>query len=250
MRFGGLVSWRPWCRRLTLPRAWNVCTHRHAERRRRPACAATPLIQKCAWATSNRSSRHCAVRARGRTPACTGAGRPWAPRPAARRRRARRGSRRGVTRRGRSGESRRVKTRDVVPRRGPGPPTTRPRGRSGRRRRPAPITASGLACSDTMAILIAPPPSAAGPSRRESAASPYRARAAARPAAPAAAAASRVVHQLAHGAVQLVHRVETRPAPGGTASYASVVPSATTGMPRCIASISDRPSEVHRNGWR
>ena len=37
---------------------------------------------------------------------------------------------------------------------------------------------------------------------------------------------------------------------GGTASGTSVVASATTGMPRCIASISDRPSEVQRIGCR
>ena len=44
--------------------------------------------------------------------------------------------------------------------------------------------------------------------------------------------------------------VDTTPASGGTASGTSVVASATTGMPRCIASRSDSPSEVHRIGCK
>ncbi len=43
--------------------------------------------------------------------------------------------------------------------------------------------------------------------------------------------------------------VETAPASGGTARAASVVARATTGMPRCIASRRDRPSDVQRSGW-
>ena len=45
-------------------------------------------------------------------------------------------------------------------------------------------------------------------------------------------------------------RVDTIPAPSGTASGASVVASATTGIPRCIASMSDSPSDVQRIGCR
>jgi hypothetical protein len=44
--------------------------------------------------------------------------------------------------------------------------------------------------------------------------------------------------------------VETTPAAAGTASWTSVVPSATTGMPRCMASSSDSPSDVQRIGCR
>src|SRR5690606_18405887 len=47
-----------------------------------------------------------------------------------------------------------------------------------------------------------------------------------------------------------VSRVETTPAPGGMVSAASVAATATTGMPRCIASSRANPSEVHRYGCR
>src|SRR5215212_1567854 len=40
--------------------------------------------------------------------------------------------------------------------------------------------------------------------------------------------------------------VDTTPARAGTARGASVVPSATTGIPRCIASMRERPNDVDR----
>ena len=43
----------PWCRRLTVPSAWNVCTTGMAVPRA-ASSAASPDIQKCAWTTSGR----------------------------------------------------------------------------------------------------------------------------------------------------------------------------------------------------
>ncbi len=50
-RFAGLVSAWPWCRRLTVPKAWKVwATGTPLGRAARSA--ASPDIQKCAWTTS------------------------------------------------------------------------------------------------------------------------------------------------------------------------------------------------------
>ena len=143
-----------------------------------------------------------------------------------------------------------------------GPPPRRPRrasavaelprrARSGRRRPRRRARRAGSRARRPSSILIRSPPRGRRPSRpgsapARSARAPHRRAARARLARPpprrprAARAAS----------PRTSIRFETTPASGGTASTTSVVASATTGMPRCIASISDRPSEVQRIGCR
>jgi hypothetical protein len=65
IRFGGEVSAAPWCRRLTEPRAWKVCSTGTDPA---AATAASPLIQKCACTTSGA----CSAQVRRRSAANSG----------------------------------------------------------------------------------------------------------------------------------------------------------------------------------
>lgn len=109
--------------------------------------------------------------------------------------------------------------------------------------------ASGLACSEIIAILIRIPPAARGPSRPGNGAGRSgRGRSRGPPCPSRRLRRDRRDRRDSAGRRHEARRgfVEMTPALAGTASTTSVVASATTGMPRCIASSSDRSSEVQR----
>ena len=156
IRTGGLVSSRPWNRRLVTPSAWKVCTTGRS-RSRVADSAASPDIQKCACTTSGGSAANRAASSEPSWPtsgssSSFGTG---AAGPASRCSTSTPSSVR--TRSGSSAESRRVWTVTSWPARASArasdstwtfwPPASTP-----------PTAASGLACSDTMAILIGSPP--------------------------------------------------------------------------------------------
>jgi hypothetical protein len=70
MRWSGLVSAAPWCRRFTEPSAWKVCTT-GTSTVRAAVTAASPLIQKCACATSgSQDERQSAASQSAKVPMC------------------------------------------------------------------------------------------------------------------------------------------------------------------------------------
>src|SRR5512144_907649 len=156
IRCAGEVSLWPWCRRLTTPSAWKVCTT-GIPSGRAAASAARPDIQKWAWTTSGRSRSHSVCRSRAKSSmygsssslgtAVGGPAATWSTTtPGC-----------VTTRRRRAWSSRRVCTVTSTPRPARAadseatwtfcPPASTP-----------PSTASGLACSDTMATLMHLPP--------------------------------------------------------------------------------------------
>ncbi|SLI99227.1 Uncharacterised protein [Mycobacteroides abscessus subsp. abscessus] len=69
MREGGLVSARPWCLRLTVPKAWKVTTT-GMSKARAASSAASADIQKCACTSCGRSVSQCLRRKVPNSPRC------------------------------------------------------------------------------------------------------------------------------------------------------------------------------------